>query len=226
MDKHYTYLLINFLTILFPLILSFDKKVAYYKQWKYLFPALAITGGVFLVWDYLFTVFNVWSFNSDYVVGLWVLHLPIEEILFFLTVPFSCLFIYECLSVYFKLNNPQNFIKIVSWLLVLLSAVLLFYYLDKVYTLITFGLLFVLVLASLKFSLKFLPTFYIAFLITLIPFYLVNGLLTSIPVVMYNNQENMAIRIGTIPLEDHFYSLAMLLMNVQLFELFRRKSNG
>jgi lycopene cyclase domain-containing protein len=99
----------------------------------------------------------------------------------------------------------------------------LFY--DKVYSLITFGLLLViLLLAQFVFKLKFLSRFYLAYLVSLIPFYIVNGLLTSIPVVMYNNEENMAFRVGTIPFEDHFYSMAMLLLNIMFFEYFRKRA--
>ncbi|OYX95546.1 MAG: hypothetical protein B7Y76_09630 [Sphingobacteriia bacterium 35-40-5] len=98
-------------------------------------------------------------------------------------------------------------------------------YYDKVYSLITFGLLLViLLLAQFVFKLKFLSRFYLAYLVSLIPFYIVNGLLTSIPVVMYNNEENMAFRVGTIPFEDHFYSMAMLLLNIMFFEYFRKRA--
>jgi hypothetical protein len=41
---------------------------------------------------------------------------------------------------------------------------------------------------------------------------------------MYNNAENMALRVGTIPFEDHFYSLSMLLINILLFEYFRKRA--
>jgi len=219
-----TYLLINFLTVLFPVILSFDKRVRFYQSWKYIFPGLFISGLLFLFWDYLFTIYGVWSFNPDYIRGIYFLNLPIEEILFFVTVPFACIFIYECLNYYIKRDLLASVSVYITYSLILLCTVLLVLFYDKVYSLITFGLLLlILLLAQFVFKLKFLSRFYLAYLVSLIPFYIVNGLLTSIPVVMYNNEENMSFRVGTIPFEDHFYSMAMLLLNIMFFEYFRKR---
>jgi lycopene cyclase domain-containing protein len=220
-----TYLLINFLTVLFPIILSFDKRVRFFQSWKYIFPGLFISGLLFLFWDYLFTIYGVWSFNPDYVKGIYFLNLPIEEILFFVTVPFACIFIYECLNYYIKRDLLESVSVYITYLLIGLCAVLLVLFYDRVYSLITYGLLLVILLiAQFVLKLKFLSRFYLAYLVSLIPFYIVNGLLTSIPVVMYNNEENMAFRVGTIPFEDHFYSMAMLLLNSMFFEYFRKRA--
>ena len=220
-----TYLLINFLTVLFPIILSFDKRVRFFQSWKYIFPGLFISGLLFLFWDYLFTIYGVWSFNPDYVKGIYFLNLPIEEILFFVTVPFACIFIYECLNYYIKRDLLESVSVYISYLLITLCSVLLVLFYDRVYSLITYGLLLVILLiAQFVINRKFLSRFYLAYLVSLIPFYIVNGLLTSIPVVMYNNEENMAFRVGTIPFEDHFYSMAMLLLNIMFFEYFRNRA--
>jgi lycopene cyclase domain-containing protein len=226
MDKHLSYLVINLLTIFFPVVLSFDERVQFYKKWQYLIPALLITGIVFLFWDYLFTIYQVWAFNDDYVIGHYFLDLPLEEILFFITVPFACVFIYECLNYYLKKDLLNNISSLISALLVVLSIAMLVLFPDKVYTVITFGLLLVLVVyAHYIKKAKYLSRFYLAYLVSLIPFYLVNGILTSIPIVIYNNEENMAIRVGTIPFEDHFYSLSLLLMNVLFYEYFKKRSS-
>lgn len=219
-----TYLLINFLTVFFPIVLSFDKRVKFFKSWKYIFPGLALSGFLFLFWDYLFTVYGVWSFNPDYIIGIYILNLPLEEILFFVTVPFACIFIYECLNYYVKKDFLRGISSYITYLLILISVLLLFFYHDRVYTLITFALLTaVLIVAEFGLRAKFLSRFYLAFLVSLLPFYAVNGLLTSIPVVIYNDAENIGLRVGTIPFEDHFYSLAMLMINVLWFEYFRKK---
>jgi lycopene cyclase domain-containing protein len=51
----------------------------------------------------------------------------------------------------------------------------------------------------------------------------VNGLLTSLPVVIYDNSENLNIRVGSIPVEDFVYCLILLGMNIGLYELLKRK---
>ena len=221
----FSYLLINFLTIFFPIVLSFDKRVAFFKSWAYVFPGLLITGLLFLFWDYLFTIYGVWSFNLEYIIGFHILDLPIEEILFFITVPFACIFVYECLNYYVKPDLLKRFSSPISYFLIAFSILMLVLFYDRVYTLITFGLLAaVLIITEFVVKSTIMSRFYLAYLVSLIPFYLVNGLLTSIPIVMYNNTENMAFRVGTIPFEDHFYSLSMLLINILLFEYFRKRA--
>ncbi len=223
----YAYLLINFLTILFPVLLSFDKRVAFHKKWKYIWPGMAVTGLVFLFWDVLFTVKGVWSFNPDYIIGIKFFDLPLEEILFFLTIPFACIFIYACLDYYVKWSLPQNISKTISLLVIILCVAMLSVYYNRLYTAVNFGFLLV-VLIALKYVLKanWLKRFYMTYVVSLLPFYIVNGILTSVPIVMYNNAENMGKRVGTIPVEDHFYSMALLLMNIGFFEYLKRKNQS
>lgn len=221
----YTYLLINFLTIIFPIALSFDKRVQFYKSWRFIWPGMALTGFVFLFWDVLFTIKGVWFFNNDYITGIRIFQLPLEEILFFLTVPFSCIFIYECLNYYFKWQLSKHATKWLSVTLLFISLIIAIGYAHRLYTVVTFTLLYALLgLLQLIFRAQWLGKFYITYLVSLVPFYIVNGALTSIPIVLYNNQQNMAFRIGSIPFEDHFYSMVLLLMNIGFFEYFRTKS--
>ncbi len=223
---NYTYLFINLGVILFPLILSFDKKVHFVGKWKFALPAILITGGVFMVWDLLFVRLNVWSFNPDYIVGIRFFGLPLEEMMFFLTVPYACIFIYECLNAYFPVNTLQKYSLALSNLLIGICIAFLFFGYSRWYTVINFGFL-LLVLVGVEYlnhKFRFMYKFYRAYLVALIPFYVVNGFLTAIPVVMYNNAENTGIRIGTIPFEDHFYLMSLLLMNIYLYEFFKSRA--
>lgn len=94
------YLYLHIFTFLPVFLLSFDKKVHFYKKWKFLFPAIGMVGLFFILWDEYFTKVGVWGFNPDYLMGWYVLDLPVEEMLFFFTVPYACVFTYECLKVY------------------------------------------------------------------------------------------------------------------------------
>ncbi|MDQ3290030.1 MAG: lycopene cyclase domain-containing protein [Bacteroidota bacterium] len=219
----YIYLYLNIFTILFPFLLSFDKRVQFYKTWKYLFPAMAINAIIFVVWDSIFTQHGVWGFNNDYLIGVYLFNLPLEEVLFFITVPYACVFIYECLNVYVKRDLLKKGALVASILLAIFIIIVGLLHLQQLYTSVTF--LLVPILLLLHYSLfkdKLLGRFYLAYLVHLVPFLLVNGVLTSLPVVWYNNGHNLGIRLTTIPIEDTMYSMAMLLITITAFEFFRR----
>jgi len=223
----YTYLLINLLTLLFPLLLSFDKKVAFYKSWRYLWPGMLITGLVFLFWDVLFTIDGVWSFNPKYVIGTNIIGLPVEEILFFLTVPFACTFIYACLNYYLKWQINIRLTRVISNIIIIFSILILVFYHHRMYTRVSFTLVaFLVILFQFILKVRWLNNFYMAYVVALLPFYIINEILTSLPVVVYNDTQNMGIRLGTIPIEDHLYLMALLLMNIGLFEYFKSKAKS
>jgi lycopene cyclase domain-containing protein len=70
--------------------------------------------------------------------------------------------------------------------------------------------------------------FYLAFGVILIPFLLVNSILTGSfiegEVVWYNDVDTLGIRLGTIPIEDAFYAMLLILMNISLFEWFQDRN--
>ena len=97
--------------------------------------------------------------------------------------------------------------------------------LRQLYTSVTFLLLpFIFLIHYLLFKEKLLGRFYLAYLVHLVPFLVVNGVLTALPIVWYNNDHNLGIRLTTIPIEDTMYSMVMLLITITAFEFFRRKS--
>lgn len=177
-----------------------------------------------MIWDVLFTESGIWHFNPDYVLGVYFLGLPLEEWMFFLTVPYASVFIYMCLRTYMPSWELKKISKPIAWTIIALACVAGILFMDKAYTSVTAFLLaiwFTLVMLSGKTD--FLGHFFQAWLIDLIPLFVINGVLTALPVVVYNNAENLGIRLGTVPLEDLFYNMLLLLMNVSLFEFFRQR---
>jgi lycopene cyclase domain-containing protein len=216
-----------------PLALSFDKKVHFYKKWKFIFPAMVFPGVFFLIWDEFFTRSGVWRFSSEHTVGIRIGNLPIEEVLFFITVPYCCMFIYECVRCYFPKLSNHGWADRLLWIVALILFVLGIFHADKAYTAYTFILnaLFIGVIFIFKKTFRGFDavSFIISYLIIIIPFLIVNGFLTAIPVVIYNDAENLGIRIfsfmphpfNNIPFEDIFYGMLLIIMNVAFYEKFK-----
>ena len=227
MNNHYTYFLILGASLAGPLALSFDKNVGFYKRWKYLFPAMVLPAILYIAWDSYFTAKGVWSFNENYITGNYLFGLPVEEVLFFFVVPYCCVFIYACIRAYFPLLKDN---KKADFSLVLLGVVLLaigLVTLDKYYTSWTAILNFICISSIYLFRRFFkgfdATSFLLSYVICLVPFLVVNGFLTAIPVVLYNDAENLAVRIYTIPVEDVFYGMLLVLMNIVLYEKFQAR---
>lgn len=198
------------------IFLSFDKKVAFYKYFKALGIAMFLTAIVFIPWDSLFAYKGVWGFNDKYIIGPRIIKLPIEEWLFFITVPFSCTFIHYVLKAYFK--NPFStrftsiFWSIFSVLIVLIGV----FASNQYYTFSSFLLAGIAIFVINLYHQKFMTDFMLTYIVALIPFLIVNSILTGSfteePVVWYNDHHNFGIRIGTIPLEDTIYNMLLLLL--------------
>lgn len=222
MNPHFTYFLILGAAVTGPLFLSFDKKVSFYKKWKYLFPAMLIPCLLYILWDIYFTAKGVWWFNETYITGIKIVNLPLEEVLFFFIVPYCCLFIYECVRCYFpSLKNKHQADTILQLLSVILFIAGIIFH-DRYYTSWTFILNAVFIAAIYIFR-KFFKafdatSFLISYLIMLLPFLIVNGFLTAIPIVLYQDTENLGFRIYSIPFEDIFYGMLLVLMIIVLYE--------
>lgn len=222
---HNTYLYLNVLTLLGPLFLSFDKKVAFYKDWKFFILAMLPTSLAYIIWDIIATHTLVWKFNPQYLLGINIINLPIEEYMFFIVVPYACLFIYACLKAYWPKWHSHNLNKVTSFGIILLSAICIIKNPSHAYTSSTFGLLSVTycILLFTKYN-HHLTHLIISWAIALLPMAFVNGILTGNPVLIYDNTENLGIRVGTIPFEDFFYNLLYMTWMITLFEIFKGKS--
>ena len=219
----YTYLIINLASISIPFIWSFEPKVKFVKYWKPLFAGIFTMMVIFIPWDIYFTKIGVWGFNEKYISNIWILGLPLEEVLFFICIPYASVFTHEALKYYLPNNPLQHLSKPISIFISITLLVLVAFHWGKFYTSSAFIFAVVLII-TLEFILKvkFLARIYFSFSIILIPFFIVNGLLTGSlidePVVWYNNYENLGVRIGTIPIEDAVYALGMLMTTISVYE--------
>lgn len=216
------YLILHLFTISFPLIRSFEPKIQYARKWKALLPGLIITATFFIIWDTIFTAKGVWGFNEQYYLGLHLFGLPVEEWLFFLTVPFASVFIYECVRYFFPRIRNTPPIRIITLGLGIALMIVSLMNTGKAYTFWNFIFCGAFLMYIGVVNPPWLGKYWVAYLFHLVPFLLVNGILTGTyideEVVWYNNQENLGIRVLTIPVEDFIYSMLLLIMNVTFFE--------
>jgi lycopene cyclase domain-containing protein len=213
------YVLLNLVVLAFPLMLSFDKKVAFYRQWPAAFASIALVVLIYGGWDVWMTAREVWSFNPEYSGTFKILGLPPGEWLFFICVPYACIFILACVRGYIQdkeLKLPRW--KWLAWAAAFVVAALFFT--GKTYTFTVF----ISVALALAGAAWLIPdtlasrNFWLAMLMTYLPFIVANGILTGRPVVLYDDAQNLGIRIGTIPVEDFFFSFSMLLLALGGFD--------
>lgn len=225
------YLWLNLLSVSIPLLVSFHPRIRLYKQWKALFMALMITLIPFIIWDIYFTVQGYWGFNETYLSGLYFLHLPLEEWLFFICIPYACVFTHlSLLELNPKIGLSDTLTRTVTYSLAIIFTIVFLLNFSKAYTAVDMIFAFIALVICYRIRPKLLNSFYVTFLVMLIPFFIVNGILTGTGiegnVVWYNDEENLGIRMGTIPVEDSAYAFSMILMNLLLFFNFSEKKKA
>ncbi|WP_455381813.1 lycopene cyclase domain-containing protein [Salinispira pacifica] len=218
------YLIVDLAVLFFPLVLSFDRKVAFYRRWPAAFTAIITVGAIFVVWDIFATQRGDWSFSSDHTGHLRIFGLPLEEILFFVTVPYACIFVYEVVRAYF----PERGIYFTSWMasilgILFVAAGLVFYTQPYTLTVLVVCGVFFLLTAAVAPHVLMSSWFWAALGICYLPFLVVNGVLTAIPVVSYSDGHIWGVRLVTIPLEDVFYSFVLIAANFLVHILLRAR---
>ena len=224
----YLNLWLNLGSFIVPFLFSFHPRLQFYKKWKSLAKALLIMMAVFIPWDILFTQNDFWGFNDAYITGYRFLDLPIEEWLFFICIPYACIFThYSLLALFPKLSLGKQSVEILYVTLISVLIVTLWYYYDRWYTFVNFSYGIIVLGLVYNYRRQLLRTFLLTYLVILIPFFIVNGVLTGTgiedQVVWYNNAENIGLRMLTIPVEDVIYNLGMLLTVFVFTEWFEAK---
>jgi lycopene cyclase domain-containing protein len=228
--KPYTYLLIDFFTVIVCFIASFDRRIRFDKQFGAFFLSAAIVAIPFISWDIWFTKTGVWWFNTDYATGIMLAGMPIEEWLFFFCIPFACVFTYYCLDKFFDLRWTSAFNNVIVFLGFIVCVVLMLLYYNRAYTFVT-AMFTLVVLLFLHFMGKkeWIGQATFVYLILMLGFFPVNGILTGTglesPVVNYNPSQFIGVRMFTIPVEDAMYGYSQFLLNIYFFKLLQQRKS-
>ncbi|MFN0156713.1 MAG: lycopene cyclase domain-containing protein [Bacteroidota bacterium] len=91
----FEYGIVLLLILLFPALLSFDKRLGLYSHKRaFLFTILAVCIP-YWIWDIVATKRGHWNFHPDFNVGIILLGMPLEEWLFFVVITFVSIFTWE-----------------------------------------------------------------------------------------------------------------------------------
>lgn len=215
------------LSIAGPFALSFDKKVHFIGYWKPLLISVICVAIPFIIWDEAFTQLAVWGFNPRYLFKIYLGNLPLEEVLFFLVVPYCCLFVHEVLIAYFPKVNLKGTSNTFGLIFLVLSAILALLNPTNFYTVSACALSAVYTAIAMIRKFKWFPSFVFTYLVCLIPFLIVNGILTGSvtdePIVWYSEKHIIGFRILTIPFEDLFFNYSLLFPIIWIFEKLKVK---
>ncbi len=246
MNPHYLYLTVDLAVLAVPLAFSFDRKVRFVRFWPALFPAIAVMMALFIPWDIAFTERGIWGFNPAYLSGIWIAGIPLEEWLFFICIPYACLFTYESLKHYVPRPGGGNLAIPATVLLAVLCACLAATLSDRWYislTCLLTGILTVgLALGAARWPhvREWNHRLWLAYVPLLVPFILSNGVLTGLrfwqyplvnrevaevsdQIVWYNNDHNLGLRIFSMPMDDLIYGFLMIALTVVAYEVIARR---
>ncbi len=221
-----TYGLILLAIIAFPLPAAFlYRKIGFYRYFYPLTVSILTVGSVFILKDHYFTSHGIWYFNPFHVSGVKLLSIPVEEALFFVAVPFSCLFLYESIRAYFQEVEIKIYVKLGSYLMALLAFTSAYLCWGRVYS-----FMFALLVGIVFLAEPFIPgklfksgLYWFWMFLCFVLFLIFNYVLTSIPVVLYNSAHISNIRILTIPVEDFLYNFVMLTAYLWVYLLFKKR---
>lgn len=220
---HYTNFIFSGLLVLisiFPLYATITGKYDFISKLRYGMPAIFITGFMFLLWDIRFAEVGIWTYDKNFTLGIFHKSLPIEQWLFYLVFPYAALLLYEIIKTRFQKLDLNNIFTAVGLVLVVLFAFVAYRYRIRVYTFFSF-LFTTIYLGYTIFRKQFkqhLTSFFLTYFIMLIPFFILNGILTWNLAIEYHQEQVLNIWIGMMPIENLVYLFLLTLINITVYE--------
>jgi len=205
----FEYLLFDALVLLPPLLTGLLVRSPLRRRLPTLFKAVLLVALPFVAWDAAVEGRH-WWFNPRFISGLKLFGLPVEEVLFFIAVPFACVFLWETAFHGEKARPRWSWVQYAVLGCALLSGFA--WAVGKEYTAFALGALSLSALLDLALGtgLYASPRFWALQVAVAGLGFVFNGYLTSRPVVEYGPEYFLGVRIWTVPLEDFFYGAALV----------------
>lgn len=207
----YTYLVFNLIVLIPVVVLSFITDVKPHKHWRALLGAFLLVSIPFILWDWWAATNGHWGFNAKNILDYRVLQLPLEELLFFVTVPFAMIYVWGVIKKFVADRAVSAWWPLLAVSIVAgVSVALLVLYWGNGYTRSAMIVTLIAIVVALCSKLFFTRRFWTFQIILLGIFVLANWFLTALPVITYGDSSIIGFRVITIPIEDFFFNFAFL----------------
>jgi len=221
--QNFLYFLVLFVVAASTLLIVIKRSGNFFLELKYMLPAIIFSGAIFVMLNIRFLKSGIISFNPAFLSGISILNLPIEEWLFLLVISLLSFAIYQQVKIKFDHFEKPNLFLAISLVFIVVFGLITWFSRPKPVTFFIFFLL-TIYLGYTIFRNRFkqhLTKFYIALIISAVPFFLFKGILNSLPVVFYNNEYTLGIQMYGVPVEDFGYFFLLMLINITIFEYLR-----
>lgn len=217
---HFAYLLILASIGVPVLIISLYRPIRNLRNVRPLLFSIMVVDPFYIVWDELAVKYGSWSFNGKYIIGIHIWLIPLEEIIFFLVVPFATILIYEGIGL-LRLSS----LNLPGWPFALIAAVFLIFALlnfHHSYTVVSFAFAGLVILISLCIKPDLLASkrVWVYMIISYIPFIIFDHMMVTLPVFTYGRGSIMGIRIFSIPVEEYVYVFSLLLAYILSYRFY------
>jgi lycopene cyclase domain-containing protein len=222
----FVYYIFNIAVFLPVLMLSVFGKVKIHNKKANFARAYAFVSIPFVLWDIWAAMEGHWYFSNTYITQFRVAGLPVEEILFFLTVPFAMTYVWYVMG-YYVSQTPKMYVRYIKRALMVAGLLCIFlsaYNWSLAYTRWAFlaaGITCFMLVRARSLHTKQFVIFQGVLLLLFIFF---NSYLTALPVILYGQQSYLNFRVGTIPLEDFFFNFALI--NLFLVAFLQKTGNS
>ena len=200
-----TYLLLDFGVIVGAVGLGAWRGSDWLREWRRLVRTILLVAIPFIAWDISAVWRQHWAFNPDFTLGLNLAGLPLEKLLFFIAIPLISIALWEVMPVRAEMGR---WYRPLLWGVIAASALLFILNIGHEYS------MWVSVIAAGTAGLWLISpqpirqwVLWMSIMAGL--FFVVNTVLTILPVVEYGGAHYSGVRMGSIPLEDFFYNFAL-----------------
>lgn len=189
----------------------------FWRQKQALFMSLGTVALPWALMDVAAHYWGWWQYNPQYIFGVRFFGLPIEEIVFFIAVPFACLVVWHAAQ-RFKGGVPPWVPRAVFVVLVIACAGLIALHIGRWRTVFDASIVIITVAALWGSDVVRHKAWWYWNGMTLGLFLVCNAILTTAPVVVYDISAATGWRVGSIPIEDFLYNFSLLNLLVLAYE--------